>query len=124
MFAGSFPDRIGNSDDPDDTDVTVKGITILYPRWHRNDPEPKFTVMMPLRDAAGENFGLMVFAARHCSIAPSKPQREWAGLGPDEQAGIPLNHPQLPGPDRRLRPVPHIELGQDVRHVILHRAFG
>src|SRR3984893_2820249 len=33
MFAGSFPDRIGNSDDPDDIDISKKGITILDPRW-------------------------------------------------------------------------------------------
>ncbi len=65
MFAGSFPDRIGNTDDPDDIDVTTKGITILDPRWHRQDPEPKFTVMMPLRDANRENVGLIVFAFKN-----------------------------------------------------------
>src|SRR5215472_5828175 len=42
MFAGSFPERIGNADDPDDIDVTTKGITILDPRWHKNDPIKKF----------------------------------------------------------------------------------
>ncbi len=76
MFAGSFPDRIGNSDDPDDIDVTVKGITILDPRWHRNDPEPKFTVMMPLRDAAGENVGLIVFAFKNPANS-GKAEREY-----------------------------------------------
>ncbi len=65
MFAGSFPERIGNTDDPDDIDVIVKGITVLDPRWHRNDPEKKFVVMMPLRDAAGENVGLVVFAYKN-----------------------------------------------------------
>src|SRR5450759_177153 len=35
MFAGSYPDRVGNPDDPDDIDVSKKGITILDPRWHR-----------------------------------------------------------------------------------------
>jgi len=35
MFAGSYPERIGNPDDPDDIDVSKKGITILDPRWHR-----------------------------------------------------------------------------------------
>ena len=66
MFAGSFPERIGNPDDPDDIDVTVKGITILDPRWHRtNDPEKKFVVLMPLRDASGENVGLIVFAFKN-----------------------------------------------------------
>lgn len=63
MFAGSYPDRIGNADDPDDIDVSKKGITIVDPRWHRTkDPAPKFVVLMPLRDRAGENIGLVVYA--------------------------------------------------------------
>lgn len=63
MFAGSYPDRIGNPDDPDDIDVSKKGITIVDPRWHRTqDPAPKFVVLMPLRDHAGQNIGLVVYA--------------------------------------------------------------
>lgn len=63
MFAGSYPDRIGNPDDPDDIDVSKKGITIVDPRWHRTkDPAPKFVVLMPLRDRAGSNIGLVVYA--------------------------------------------------------------
>jgi hypothetical protein len=63
MFAGSYHDRIGNPDDPDDIDVSKKGITIVDPRWHRTkDPAPKFVVLMPLRDRAGENVGLIVYA--------------------------------------------------------------
>ena len=65
MFAGSYPDRIGNPDDPDDIDVIVKGITIVDPRWQRTkDPVPKFVVQLPLRDAAGNNIGLVVYAFR------------------------------------------------------------
>jgi hypothetical protein len=63
MFAGSYPERIGNPDDPDDIDVSKKGITIADPRWHRTqDPAPKFVVLMPLRDRAGQNIGLVVYA--------------------------------------------------------------
>ena len=63
MFAGSYPDRVGNPDDPDDIDVSKKGITILDPRWHRTkDTSPKFVVLMPMRDKAGENVGLVVYA--------------------------------------------------------------
>ena len=62
MFAGSYPDRIGNPDDPDDIDVTVKGITILDPRYHRTDAVKKFVVLMPLRDKAAQNVGLIVYA--------------------------------------------------------------
>lgn len=63
MFAGSFPDRIGNADDPDDIDVTRKGITIVDPRWNRTtDAAPKFVVLMPMRDVHGQNVGLIVYA--------------------------------------------------------------
>lgn len=63
MFAGSYPERIGNPDDPDDIDVITKGITIVDPRWHRpNDTVKKFVVQMPLRDSSGENIGLLVLA--------------------------------------------------------------
>jgi hypothetical protein len=65
MFAGSFPERIGNPDDPDDIDVTTKGITIVDPRWHRTDAVKKFVVLLPLRDAKAENVGLIVFAFKN-----------------------------------------------------------
>ena len=70
MFAGSFPERIGNPDDPDDIDVIKKGITILDPRWKRvNDKDKKFVVLMPMKDKAGENIGLVVYAFKN----PPKP---------------------------------------------------
>lgn len=63
MFAGSYPERIGNPDDPDDIDVIKKGITIVDPRWHRpNDAVKRFVVQEPLRDQSGENIGLIVYA--------------------------------------------------------------
>jgi len=63
MFAGSYPDRIGNVDDPDDVDIQKLGITILDPRWHRTkDTVKKVVVMTPLRDKAGENIGELVMA--------------------------------------------------------------
>jgi hypothetical protein len=65
MFAGSFPDRIGNTDDPDDVDVITKGITIVDPRWNKKDPVRKFVMMMPLRDAGGGHIGLLVLAYKN-----------------------------------------------------------
>lgn len=62
MFAGSYPERIGNPDDPDDIDVILKGITIIDPRWRRNDAVKRFVIQEPLRDKAGENIGLVVYA--------------------------------------------------------------
>lgn len=75
MFAGSFPERIGNPDDPDDIDVSKKGITIVDPRWHRTkDSSPKFVVLMPMRDKAGGNVGLIVYAFK-VPVAGSKYER-------------------------------------------------
>jgi hypothetical protein len=65
MYAGSYPERIGNIDDPDDVMVDEKGITIIDPRWNRKDPIRKFVMMMPLRDRAGEHLGLLVLAYRN-----------------------------------------------------------
>jgi hypothetical protein len=66
MFAGSYPERIGNSDDPDDVDISKKGITIIDPRWHRpNDTVKKFVMMLPLRAASGENIGEIVLAYKN-----------------------------------------------------------
>ncbi|SFH67999.1 hypothetical protein SAMN04515618_101710 [Collimonas sp. OK307] len=66
MFAGSYPERIGNPDDPDDVMVVETGITILDPRWHRTkDVKPKYVMMVPLRDAQGENCGMLVLAYKN-----------------------------------------------------------
>jgi hypothetical protein len=72
MFAGSYPERIGNPDDPDDIMIIQLGITILDPRWHRfKDPAKKFVMMMPLRDASGENVGLLVAAYKNPAHRPT-----------------------------------------------------
>ncbi|MDD2677214.1 MAG: hypothetical protein PHP75_07090 [Methylacidiphilaceae bacterium] len=77
MFAGSFPERIGNPDDPDDIDVITKGITIVDPRWHRTKDNPKkFVVMLPLRDKNKENIGLVVYAFK-LDTNPGKGEREF-----------------------------------------------
>jgi len=80
MFAGSFPERVGNPDDPDDIDVTKKGITILDPRWKRTGDNPKkFVVLMPMRDVHGENVGLVVYAFKEPKSNPhtSRVEKEY-----------------------------------------------
>lgn len=75
MFAGSYPERIGNVDDPDDVDIQKLGITILDPRWHRTkDTVKKVVVMAPLRDKNGENIGELVMAYK--ADAP-KPENDY-----------------------------------------------
>ena len=67
MFAGPWPDRIGNADDQDDIDITKKGITILNPRLHLPDDGGgrRFLVMLPLRDASGETISAIVIAYKN-----------------------------------------------------------
>lgn len=77
MFAGSYPERIGNPDDPDDIDVIKKGITIVDPRWNRTKDNPKkFVVLMPMRDAAGQNIGLVVYAFKNPPANPHTSAQE------------------------------------------------
>ena len=81
MFAGSFPERIGNADDPDDIDVIKKGITIVDPRWKRTKDNPKKTVvLMPMRDVKGENIGLVVYAFKNPPANPHTSSEEIALL--------------------------------------------
>ena len=63
MFAGSFPERIGNPDDPDDIDVTKKGITILDPRWHRTTGQSTLSISPAPRSATAAS------NARCCSCS-------------------------------------------------------
>src|SRR6202790_5837640 len=66
MFGGSYLERIGNPDDPDDIMVIETGVTILDPRWHRTkDVVRKFVVQTPCGDAPGENIGLIVLAYKN-----------------------------------------------------------
>jgi hypothetical protein len=81
MFAGSFPERIGNPDDPDDIDVSKKGITIVDPRWNRTKDNPKkFVILMPMRDAHGANVGLVVYAYKNPPANPHTSAEELAFL--------------------------------------------
>ena len=77
MFAGSFPERIGNADDPVDVMVVELGITIVDPRWNRPKDSPrKFVMMVPLRDAAGGHVGLLVLAYKN-PVGSSKSELEF-----------------------------------------------
>lgn len=70
MFAGSYHERIGNADDPDDIYVQQRGSTIVDPRWHKKDAVKKFVVQMPLRDKAGEDIGMVVYAFKDPNPGP------------------------------------------------------
>lgn len=70
MFAGSYHDRIGNADDPDDIYVQQRGSTIVDPRWHKSDAIKKFVIQMPLRDKSGEDIGMVVYAFKNPNPGP------------------------------------------------------
>ncbi len=100
MFAGSFPERIGNPDDDDDIMVSKLGITIIDPRWHRKDPVKKFVMMVPLRESSGESVGLLVLAYK---ADTSKTEKDYfltsTALRDDLQKQIP-NYARLFEPAR------------------------
>ena len=54
------PDKIGEPNGLDDLMVLEKGYTIIDHRWRRIDPVAKFGISTPLRDAQGQNIGLLV----------------------------------------------------------------
>jgi hypothetical protein len=97
MFAGSYSDRIGNPDDPDDIDVSKKGITIVDPRWHRtNDTVAKFVILEPLRDRSGENVGLIVYAFKK-SAHPKWGEREYTLAAMDLRDALQAKIPSYAG---------------------------
>jgi len=62
MFAGSFPDRIGDADDPGDLFTEKTKSTILDPSL---DQPGKFVVFIALRDVAGRPIGAIVMAFKN-----------------------------------------------------------
>ena len=97
MFAGSFPERIGNPDDPDDVMIIELGITITDPRWHRTkDTVKKFVMMLPLRDAAGENCGLLVLAYKNDG-ANAKGDRAFYAMSNDLRDALQKKIPSYAG---------------------------
>ena len=70
MFAGSFPDRIGNADDPDDIEAQENGLTILDPALRHDN---KFVVFVPMQDASGRRIGTAVVAFQKVVGYPRTP---------------------------------------------------
>lgn len=54
MFAGSFPERIGNTSSPGDITTIKKGVTQIEPKWGTPDWQKKVSAVMPLKDASGK----------------------------------------------------------------------
>lgn len=67
MFAGSFPERIGNADDPDDIEAQENGLTILDPALRHDN---KFVVFVPLRDVSGQRIGTAVIVFKKAAAHP------------------------------------------------------
>lgn len=67
MFAGSFPDRIGNADDPDDVQAQENGLTILDPALRHDN---KFVVFVPMQDVSGQRIATAVVVFRKVADHP------------------------------------------------------
>lgn len=65
MIAGTFPDRIGNVSSPGDVITAKKGVTQIESKWGTIDFNKKVSVLVPLRDTAGNYLPVtMVLAFR------------------------------------------------------------
>jgi len=67
MFAGSFPDRIGNADDPDDIAAQEHELTVLDPALGHDN---KFVVFIPVQDVSGRPVGTAVVAFKRVAGHP------------------------------------------------------
>lgn len=65
MIAGTWPDRVGKASAEDDIMSAEEGFIILDPRYRKNDPEPKYLVIIPLRDQSSTNIGAIVFGFKN-----------------------------------------------------------
>lgn len=53
MIAGTFPDRIGNESSPGDIITAKKGVTQVESKWGTENYNKKVSIVVPLRDSAG-----------------------------------------------------------------------
>ncbi|RME96939.1 MAG: hypothetical protein D6773_16470 [Alphaproteobacteria bacterium] len=53
MFAGSFPDRIGNESSPGDIITIEKAVTQVESKWGSPNWKKKVSIVLPLKDRAG-----------------------------------------------------------------------
>lgn len=65
MIAGTWPDRVGKASADDDIMSAEEGFIILDPRYRKNDSDPKYLVIIPLRDQASANIGAIVFGFKN-----------------------------------------------------------
>lgn len=65
MIAGTWLDRVGKASAEDDIMSAQEGFIILDPRYKKNDPEPKYLVIIPLKDKDGTNIGAIVFGFKN-----------------------------------------------------------
>ena len=91
MFAGSFPERIGNADDPDDVDAAERALTILDPRLDRKG---RFIVFIPMKDLSGKNIGTIVIAYK-TDVAKFKEEIEYYQAAMKIRDGLRKKAPNL-----------------------------
>ena len=65
MIAGTYEGRVGKASAEDDIMVAEDGFVIMDPRYRKSDPEPKYLVIIPLRDQSKTNIGAIVFGFKH-----------------------------------------------------------
>ena len=76
-FAGTLCFRIGHKEGADDLMIIDEGMTLVDPRMGKDDPDgPKYEVLLPLHDAAGDHRGMVVLIFRRNAYRGHDIQRD------------------------------------------------
>ena len=95
MIAGSFPDRIGNTSSPGDIITAKKGVTQVESKWGTPDYGKKVSVVLPLKNTAGEYLPIAMVIAFHQSPATGKKDTDFMHPGLAIRDGLRAEIPSL-----------------------------
>lgn len=95
MIAGSFPDRIGNTSSPGDIITARKGVTQVESKWGTPDYGKKVSIVLPLRDTAGNYLPVAMVIAFHQSPTSGKRDTDFMAPGIAIRDGLMREIPNL-----------------------------
>ena len=81
MFAGSFPDRIGNESSPGDLITIKKGVSQVESKWGTPDWQKKVSIVLPLKDSSGEYLQAAIVLAFKTSPGSGKVDTDYLQPG-------------------------------------------
>ena len=88
MFAGTFPDRIGNESSAGDVITVLKAVTQIEPKWGTPDWQKKVSTVLPLKDSRGKFLPVAMVIAFKTSPDDKRVDTEFLPLGVKIRDGL------------------------------------